>query len=59
MYIKSQINKILDVYSSYTYNDKIIEEINKILNKDIITKEDKLKVNKLIQTLYKDINEVY
>lgn len=55
MYIKSQINKILDVYSSYTYNDKIIEEINKILDKDIITIEDKSKVDKLIQTLYKDI----
>ena len=48
MYIKKQDSE-----------DKTIQEINKILNKDIITKEDKLKVDKLIQTLYKDINEVY
>ena len=44
MYIKKQDSE-----------DKTIQEINKILNKDIITKEDKLKVDKLIQTLYKDI----
>ena len=53
MYIKKQINKKQD------NEDKTIQEINKILDKDIITKEDKLKVDKLIQTLYKDINEVY
>ena len=53
MYIKKQINKKQDS------EDKTIQEINKILNKDIITKEDKLKVDKLIQTLYKGVNEVY
>ena len=48
MYIKKQDSE-----------DKTIQEINKILDKDIITIEDKLKVDKLIQTLNKDINEVY
>lgn len=49
MYIKSQINKKQDS------EDKMIQEINKILDKKTITKEDRLKADKLIQTLYKDI----
>ena len=32
--------------------DKRIQEINKILNKKTITKEDKLKVDKLINEVY-------
>ena len=32
-----------------TSKDKSIQEINKILNKKTITKEDKLKVDKLIE----------
>ena len=42
-----------------TSKDKRIEEINKILNKKTITKSDRLKFDKLIKTLDKDINEVY
>ena len=49
MYIKSQINKKQDS------EDKIIQEINKILDKKTITKSDRLIFNKLMQTLYKDI----
>ena len=39
--------------------DKRIQEINKILNKKTLTKSDRLKFDKLIKTLDKDINEVY
>ena len=39
--------------------DKRIQEINKILDKKSVTKEDRLKFDKLIKTLDKDINEVY
>ena len=39
--------------------DKRIQEINKILDKKSVTKEDRLKFDELIKTLDKDINEVY
>ena len=39
--------------------DKRIQEINKILDKKTLTKSDRLKFDKLIKTLDKDINEVY
>ena len=39
--------------------DKRIQEINKILNKNTLTKSDRLRFNELIKTLDKDINEVY
>ena len=42
-----------------TSKDKRIQEINKILNKKTLTKSDRLKFDKLIKTLDKDINEVY
>ena len=35
-----------------TSKDKRIQEINKILNKKTITKEDKLKFDKLIKEVY-------
>ena len=35
-----------------TSKDKRIQEINKILNKKTITKEDKLKFDKLINEVY-------
>ena len=35
-----------------TSKDKIIQEINKILAKKTLTKEDKLKVDKLINEVY-------
>ena len=53
MYIKSQINKKQDS------EDKIIQELNKILAKKTLTKSDRLKFDKLIKTLDKDINGVY
>ena len=39
--------------------DKRIQELNKILAKNTLTKSDRLKFDKLIQTLDKDINEVF
>ena len=39
--------------------DKRIQEIHKILAKKTLTKSDRLKFDKLIKTLDKDINEVY
>ena len=39
--------------------DKRIQELNKILNKNTLTKSDRLRFNELIKTLDKDINEVY
>ena len=39
--------------------DKRIQELNKILDKKTLTKSDRLKFDKLIKTLDKDINEVY
>ena len=42
-----------------TSKDKRIQEINKILDKKTLTKSDRLKFDKLIKTLDKDINEVY
>ena len=39
--------------------DKRIQEINKILDKKTLTKSDRLKFDKLLKTLDKDINEVY
>ena len=42
-----------------TSKDKRIQELNKILDKNTLTKSDRLKVDKLIKTLDKDINEVY
>ena len=35
-----------------TSKDKRIQEINKILNKKTITKEDKLKIDKFINEVY-------
>ena len=42
-----------------TSKDKRMQEINKILDKKTLTKSDRLKFDKLIKTLDKDINEVY
>lgn len=42
-----------------TSKDKRIQELNKILNKNTLTKSDRLRFNELIKTLDKDINEVY
>lgn len=42
-----------------TSKDKRIQELNKILDKKTLTKSDRLKFDKLIKTLDKDINEVY
>lgn len=43
------INNLLQVYNSYEYNIKIIEQIKEIINKHKITKEDISKVNKLLK----------
>ena len=58
MYIKKQINKVLDIYNSYTYIDNIIQELNKILDKKTLTKSDRLRFNELIKLLYSDTLEV-
>ena len=42
-----------------TSKDKRIQELNKILNKKTLTKSDRTRFNELIQTLDKDINEVF
>ena len=42
-----------------TSKDKRIQELNKILDKKTLTKSDRLKFDKLIKILDKDINEVY
>lgn len=42
-----------------TSKDKRIQELNKILDKKTLTKSDRLKFDKLIKTLDKDINEVF
>ena len=59
MYIKKQINKILKIYRSYIYNNKILKEVDPIVSKNNFTIIELLKVNELIKTLDKDINEVY
>ena len=41
-----------------TSKDKRIQELNKILDKNTLTKSDRLRFNELIKTLDKDINEV-
>ena len=43
------INNLLQLYNSYEYNIKIIEEIKEIINKHKIKKEDISKVNKLLK----------
>ena len=42
-----------------TSKDKRIQELNKILAKKTLTKNDRLRCNELIKILDKDINEVY
>ena len=39
--------------------DKRIQELNKILAKNTLTKSDRLRCSELIKTLDKGINEVY
>ena len=52
MYIKKQIDKI---YRSYIYNNKIIQEINKILDKNNFTRIELLKVNELLKAMNKEV----
>ena len=56
MDIKSQVEKLLDIYKSCSCNGKydkpiphIIEEINKIYSKNKVTRRDKLEVKNLIE----------
>ena len=52
MYIKKQIDKI---YRSYIYNNKIIQEINKILDKNNFTRIELLNVNELLKAMNKEV----
>ena len=52
MYIKKQVDKI---YRSYIYNNKIIQEINKILDKNNFTRIELLKVNELLKAMNKEV----
>lgn len=42
-------NRLLQLYNSYDYNNKIIEQLEKIINKDNLTDEDMLKFNQLLK----------
>ena len=55
MYIKKQINKILDIYNSYVYNDKILKEVDKIISKNNFTRIELLKVNELLKAMNKEV----
>ena len=55
MYIKKQINKILDIYRSYVYNDKILKEVDKIISKNNFTRIELLKVNELLKGMNKGV----
>ena len=55
MYIKKQINKILDIYSSYVYNDKILKEVYTIISKNNFTRIELLKVNELLKAINKEV----
>ena len=55
MYIKKQINKILDIYRSYIYNDKIIKEVYTIISKNNLTRIDILKFNELLKAINKEV----
>ena len=52
MYIKKQVDKI---YRSYIYNNKIIQEINKILDKNNFTRIELLNVNELLKAMNKEV----
>ena len=43
------INNLLQLYNSCKCNIKIIDEIKEIINKNKLTEEDMLKVNKLLK----------
>ena len=55
MYIKKQIDKILDIYRSYVYNDKILKEVDKIISKNNFTRIELLKVNELLKGMNKGV----
>ena len=55
MYIKKQIDKILEIYRSYIYNDKILKEVYTITSKNNFTRINLLKVNKLLKAINKEV----
>ena len=55
MYIKKQINKILKIYRSYIYSNKILKEVNKIISKNNFTRIELLKVNELLKGMNKGV----
>ena len=55
MYIKKQINKILDIYNSYIYNNKILKELDTIISKNNFTRIELLKVNELLKAMNKEV----
>ena len=55
MYIKKQIDKILKIYRSYIYNNKILKEVNPIISKNNFTRIELLKVNELLKAINKEV----
>ena len=55
MYIKKQIDKILKIYRSYIYSNKILKEVNKIISKNNFTRIELLKVNELLKAMNNEV----
>ena len=55
MYIKKQINKILKIYRSYIYSNKILKEVYTIISKNNFTRIELLKVNELMKAINKEV----
>ena len=55
MYIKKQIDKILEIYRAYIYNDKILKEVYTIISKNNFTRIELLKVNELLKAMNKEV----
>ena len=55
MYIKKQIDKILKIYRSYIYSNKILKEVDPIISKNNFTRIELLKVNELLKAINKEV----
>ena len=55
MYIKKQIDKILKIYRTYIYTNKILKELDTIISKNNFTRIELLKVNELLKGMNKGV----
>ena len=58
MYIKKQLDKILEIYRSYIYTNKILKEVDPIISKNKFTRIELLKVNELLKAMNKEVKNM-